>query len=254
MVVADVTERQQLEAQLRHAQKMESIGRLAGGIAHDFNNMLTAILSHCENLANDLGPADPHHRDVEEIGAVASRAASLTRQLLAFSRREAARPLVLDLNALVKEIERLIQRLIGEDVELITDLEPNLGEVKADPGQIEQLIVNLAVNARDAMPTGGQLIIETRNADLLEEAVDRPAVLEPGSYVVLAIGDTGVGMDRETQARAFEPFFTTKENGRGTGLGLSIVYGIAERCGGHVSVESAPDEGTMFTIYLPRVA
>lgn len=253
-VVADVTERQQLEAQLLQSQKMESIGRLAGGVAHDFNNMLTAILSHCENLSNELSEDDPHRRDVQEIGAVATRAASLTRQLLAFSRKEVVKPQVLDLNVVIADIKQMIQRLIGEDVELITELQPGSSTIKADPSQIEQLLVNLAVNARDAMPKGGRLTIQTDRIELGAADADRSLMLKPGSYTVLSIRDTGIGMDSATRARVFEPFFTTKANGKGTGLGLSVVYGIVEGCGGHISVDSAPGKGTTFIVYLPQVS
>ncbi len=252
-VVADVTERRQLEVQLRHSQKMESIGRLAGGVAHDFNNLLTAILSQCENLQSELRADDPHHRDVREISEVAERAASLTRQLLSFSRKEVIEPQRLDLNAIITNIERMIQRLIGEDVQLLTKLLPGPSSIRADPSHIEQLLVNLAVNARDAMPKGGKLTIETNRIDVGGD-LERPHVLKPGSYVVLSVRDTGAGMDEATLARVFEPFFTTKANGKGTGLGLSVVYGIVEGCGGHIGVDSAPGQGTTFTVFLPQVA
>ncbi len=190
---------------------------------------------------------------MREISAVAERAASLTRQLLAFSRKEVIRPQLLDLNAVITNIEKMIQRLIGEDVELATKLVPGPNNVRADPGQIEQLLVNLAVNARDAMPKGGRLTIETDRIDIPAGDLERHRVLEPGAYVVLSVRDTGTGMDDETLAHVFEPFFTTKANGKGTGLGLSVVYGIVDSCGGHIGVDSAPGQGTTFTVYLPQV-
>jgi two-component system, cell cycle sensor histidine kinase and response regulator CckA len=237
------------EEQLRQSQKMEAIGRLAGGIAHDFNNLLTAILGYSEVLLHRLPAPDPLRRDVEEIKKAGDRAAALTRQLLAFSRRQVLQPKVLDLNAVVANMENMLRRLIGEDVELVTVLGRNLGAVKADPGQLEQVIVNLVVNARDAMPQGGWLTIETARSESPEEAGGyRPTV----GWVVLTVMDTGVGMDAETQAHLFEPFYTTKEAGKGTGLGLSTVYGIVTQSGGRIRVESAPGKGTTFRVYLPR--
>ncbi|HEX6070625.1 MAG TPA: ATP-binding protein [Longimicrobiaceae bacterium] len=252
-VARDVTERKQLEARLFQSQKMEAVGRLAGGIAHDFNNVLTAIRGHAEFLLMDL-PADTEARqDAEGIGQAVDRAAGLTRQLLAFSRKQLLQPRVIELNEVVTEMERMLRRLIGEDIELLNHPGPDLGRVRADPGQIEQVILNLAVNARDAMPDGGTLLIETQNVEL-DSAYGRghPQVA-PGSYVLLAISDTGCGMDEATQAQIFEPFFTTKEVGRGTGLGLATAYGIVQQSGGTIWVYSEVGKGTSFKIYLPRV-
>jgi two-component system cell cycle sensor histidine kinase/response regulator CckA len=233
------------EEQLRQAQKMEAVGRLAGGIAHDFNNLLTVITSYSDLVLEELGRDDPKRDDIEQIRKAAQGAAALTRQLLAFSRQQVLEPKVLDLKATVTGTKKLLQRLIGADVEVTTSLAPDLGAVKADTGQLEQIIINLAVNARDAMPGGGRLAIDACNVE------DAPA--RPGRYVMLALSDTGIGMDDETKARIFEPFFTTKESGKGTGLGLATVYGIVERAGGFISVESAPGRGTSFKVYLPRV-
>ncbi len=252
-VATDVTDKQVLEAQLRQAQKMEAVGRLAGGIAHDFNNLLTAILSYADFLLVSLGAEHPAREDAEEVRRAALKAADLTRQLLAFSRRQVLQPKLLDLNAIVGEIEKLLRRLIGEDVTLRTSLAGSLGVVRADPSQIEQVIVNLAVNARDAMPGGGTLTLETANADAEEVRGHGTVKVEPGSYVRLRITDTGEGMDAGTRARLFEPFFTTKEQGRGTGLGLATVYGIVKQSGGYIWVDSERGRGTSFTLYLPRV-
>ncbi len=249
----DLTEHRQLEGQLRQAQKMEAVGRLAGGIAHDFNNILAVITGYGDMLQREISPQDPRTRRVEQIRRSADRAASLVRQLLAFSRRQVLQPRILDLGEAVRELTPMLRRLIGEDVELLTASATDLGHVKADPGQIEQVIMNLAVNARDAMPRGGKLQIELRNADLEEGWARTHAGGRAGRYVLLALSDTGIGMDAETLKHVFEPFFTTKELGKGTGLGLAMVYGIVKQSDGHVWVYSEPGVGTTVKIYLPRV-
>jgi PAS domain S-box-containing protein len=248
----DITERMHLEAQLRHSQKMEAIGTLAGGIAHDFNNLLTTILGYTD-LALERVDEEELREDLEQIQKAGERAAVLTRQLLAFSRKQVVSPVVLDVNEVVRELEKMLGRLIGEDVELVTSLDPELGKVRADPGQIEQIIVNLVVNARDAMPDGGRLTIETGNVDPSHSPGWGPPNAPPGRGVCLVVRDTGTGMDSETQSHIFEPFFTTKPAGKGTGLGLSTVYGIVNQSEGHVLVESETGRGTTFRIFLPRV-
>ena len=249
----DITERKQLEQQLRKAQKMEAIGQLAGGIAHDFNNLLSVIIGYSEILLGRTGLDAKMHGQCEEIKRAGNRAASLTRQLLAFSRQQVLTPTVLNLNAVVVETEKMLGRLIGEEIELRTALDPTLGSVKVDPGQVEQIIMNLAVNARDAMPGGGKLVIETSNTDLDEKyAIHHPPFIA-GRYVLLAVTDTGIGMDEETKTHIFEPFFTTKEIGKGTGLGLSTVYGVVKQSGGYIWVYSELGHGSVFKIYLPRV-
>jgi signal transduction histidine kinase/CheY-like chemotaxis protein len=241
------------EEQLRQAQKMEAIGKLAGGVAHDFNNLLTVIIGRCDLLASRLGESGPHGRDVTMIRTAADRAAALTRQLLAFGRKQVLQPRALDLNIVVEDIAPMLRRLIGEDIELVVRLRPQAGHVMADQSQVEQVIVNLVVNARDAMPRGGQLTIETASIDLDPAYVGRHPGTRTGAHVMLAVSDTGVGMDAETQARIFEPFFTTKEPGKGSGLGLAMVYGIVKQSGGTVFVYSEPEQGTVFKVYLRRV-
>jgi PAS domain S-box-containing protein len=249
----DITERKLMEEHFRQARKMETAGRLAGGIAHDFNNLLTAILGTAELLLHDLPGDDRHRGDVEEIRQAANRAAGLTRQLLAFSRRQVLQPRILDLNAVVLGTEKMLQRIIGEDIRLATQLAPDLGLVKADPGQIEQVILNLSVNARDAMPRGGELRLETRNNLFEGVQSGAHAIVPPGPYVLLLVSDTGTGMTGEIQRHLFEPFFTTKEPGKGTGLGLATVYGIVKQSGGFDFADSELDKGSSFRIYLPRV-
>ncbi len=249
----DVTNEVALEEQLRHSQKMDAVGKLAGGVAHDFNNLLSVITGYSSMLSTSLGP-DSEERDfVEEIAKSAERASRLTRQLLAFSRRQVLKPVSLDLNEVVNDMEKMLRRLIGEDVELATDLKSEIGAVEADPGQIEQVLMNLAVNARDAMPRGGRLTLATGRTELDADYCSRNPDVLPGKYVLLSMSDTGCGMDAATISRIFEPFFTTKGLGEGTGLGLSTVYGIVKQSGGHISVYSEIDEGTTFRVYLPTV-
>jgi PAS domain S-box-containing protein len=240
------------EEQLRQAQKMEAVGQLAGGIAHDFNNLLTAILSYCELLLEEIRQGDPIRGDIEQIRQAGQRAAGLTRQLLAFSRRQVLQPKVLSLNSVVESTEGMLRRLVGADIVLEIRSEPGLWHVLADPGQIEQVLVNLVVNARDAMPRGGRILVATSNLELKADSLMRANGVRPGTYVSLLVRDTGVGIEPAHHARVFEPFFTTKEPGKGTGLGLSTVYGIVQQSGGHVTVESTPGEGATFTVLLPR--
>ncbi len=250
LILHDLTEQRMLERQFLQAQKMEPLGRLAGGIAHDFNNLLTAIGGYAEFLADEFAENDPRLREVDEIRKAADRAASLTRQLLAFSRKQVLNLSPLDLNAVVSNMDRMLRRLIGEDVKLTTLLSPELRAAHADSGQVEQVIINLAVNARDAMPHGGHLRLETANVTLGVNDLRPDSDMHPGDYVMLAVSDTGVGMSAQTKAHLFEPFYTTKDRGRGTGLGLSTVYGITKQCGGHITVSSEVDRGTTFCIYL----
>jgi len=249
----DVTEHKKLEQQLIQAQKMEAVGRLAGGVAHDFNNLLTIINGYAQLLIEPISPQDPRRGHLKEILTAGERAASLTRQLLAFSRRQVLEPRVLNLNSVLADVAKMLRRLIGEDVELVATLKPDLGRVKVDPGQIEQVIMNLAVNARDAMPQGGKLFVETSNVEIDANYARSHSPMMPGKYVMVAVSDTGCGMDLETQAHAFEPFFTTKEKGHGTGLGLATVYGIVKQSGGFIWVYSVPGRGSTFKIYLPVV-
>jgi PAS domain S-box-containing protein len=247
----DVTRERMLEAQLLQAQKMEAVGRLAGGVAHDFNNLLTAIIGYAELLMLHLTPDNPLRANVEDILKAGEDAAALTHQLLAFSRKQILQTKILNLNDIVANIGKMLRRLIGEDVELVIALDPQLGLVKADPAQIDQVIMNLVVNARDAMPEGGTLTIETKNVHLDEEYARLHMEAQPGPYVMLAVSDSGAGMDEETLSHLFEPFFTTKETGKGTGLGLATVYGIVKQSGGHIGVYSEVGRGTTFKVYLP---
>jgi two-component system, cell cycle sensor histidine kinase and response regulator CckA len=250
-VLKDVTEGKLLEDKLRQSQKMEAIGRLSGGIAHDFNNLLNVISGYTELLSEQLDGNGIPYKHAQQIKKAADRAASLIRQLLAFSRQQVVEMKVLDLNKVVEEMAKLLLQLIGKHIDLYTILSPGLGQVKADQVQIEQIIMNLAVNARDAMPEGGKLIMETKNVSVDQEFASRHPPMIPGDYVTLIVSDTGVGMDAQTLARIFEPFFTTKEQGKGTGLGLATVYGAAKQNGGYVWVETEPGQGTTFGVYLP---
>ena len=251
--VNDISDRKQLEDRLLQAQKMEAVGRLAGGVAHDFNNMLTVIAGYNRMILDDLSPLDPLRGCAEEVLKAADRAAALTHQLLAFSRRQVMRSCVMNVNTTVEHTEKMLRRLIGEDIELVLSLSADIGNIKADPNHIEQAIVNLALNARDAMPKGGRITVETANTYLDETYARTHLGVKPGEFVMVAVSDTGHGMDAETRRRLFEPFFTTKEKGKGTGLGLATVYGVVKQLGGDIWVYSEPGQGTTFKLYFPRV-
>jgi len=251
--VQDITQIKLLEQQLNQAHKMEAIGQLAGGIAHDFSNLLTVIMGNTELLLDPTTPIEALRENAEQIQDTTQRAAALTRQLLAFSRQQVLEPRQLNINIVVNEMRQLLQRLIGDDIDLVADLASDLGYVQADPSQLEQVIMNLAVNARDAMPTGGRLAIRTNNVVFEHSDIQKCRGVRPGRYVMLAISDTGMGMDAQTRAHIFEPFFTTKAPGKGTGLGLATVHGIVAQSGGAITVESAPNQGSTFKIYLPQV-
>jgi two-component system, cell cycle sensor histidine kinase and response regulator CckA len=253
VIVENITERQSLEKQFQQAQKMEAVGRLAGGVAHDFNNVLGVITGYTELVAPTFASDDPRRKQVEEIGKAGTRAAALTRQLLAFSRKQVIQPVLLDLNSVVTEIDDMLRRLIGEDIDLTIVRDSKLKRVNADRGQIEQILMNLAVNARDAMPQGGRLIIETKNVELDEAYVRLHPFVKAGKYVALSVSDNGCGIPQDIQAHIFEPFFTTKEPGEGTGLGLSTVYGIVKQSNGHITLYSEVGRGTTFRIYLPEL-
>jgi PAS domain S-box-containing protein len=253
MIAEDVTDRRAFEEQMRQSQKMEAIGRLAGGVAHDFNNLLTVIKGYTELLLDGYAEHDPRRAEVEEVRKAADRAGALTRQLLAFSRQQVLAPKTLNVNEVVRSMDGLLRRLLGENIELSTVLGQDVGQVRADPGQLEQVIMNLAINARDAMPRGGKLTIGTANTEIDEMGAREHPTIVPGAHVLVAVSDTGQGMDAETQAHIFEPFFTTKEQGKGTGLGLSTVYGIVKQSGGDIWVYSEMGVGTTFKVYLPRV-
>jgi PAS domain S-box-containing protein len=253
--VHDISDRVKLEDQLRQAQKMEAVGRLAGGIAHDFNNLLTAIRGNAELMSHRVKKDPAMAAEVDEILHAADRAASLTRQLLAFSRKQVLQPVRLDLNEIIQGVSRMTRRIIGTDVQLRLELSDNISKVLADPAQVEQVLLNLIVNARDAMPTGGTITVQTENVTLDAHAPEIvQAGIAAGPFVLLSVTDDGIGMDQSTQARIFEPFFTTKETGRGTGLGLSTVYGIIRQTGGAITVESERGRGASFKVYLPAIA
>ncbi len=253
IIVRDVTERRRLETQLRHAQRMEAVGRLAGGVAHDFNNLLTVISGYTEMILDDLPPTDRLREPVLMMRQAGEQAAALTSQLLAFSRRQVIEPQVLELNTVVSNLTKMLRRLIGEDIELSVALNPDLDRVRVDPRQVEQILMNLAVNARDAMPNGGRVTIETANATVDEHFAQTTPGMTPGRYVLLAVTDSGHGMDESTRSKIFEPFFTTKDPGKGTGLGLAMVYGIVQQAKGHIEVYSEVGHGTAFKLYLPSV-
>jgi signal transduction histidine kinase/CheY-like chemotaxis protein len=250
----DITAHKRTEEQFWLAQKMEAIGRLAGGVAHDFNNLLSVINGYSDLAMHRLPKEHALQKDLSMVFQAGKKAESLTRQLLAFSRRQILQPRVIDLNSLINDLEKMLLRIIGEDIELITRIDSDLGAVKADPTQLEQVLMNLAVNSRDAMPQGGKLIIETQNIVFSTDMVQERVTMSAGNYVMLAVTDTGGGMDEETRSNIFEPFFTTKEKGKGTGLGLSTVYGIIKQTGGYIWVYSEIDKGTTFKIYLPQVS
>jgi nitrogen-specific signal transduction histidine kinase/CheY-like chemotaxis protein len=252
-MISDVTKRRELEESLRQAQKMEALGQLTGGIAHDFNNMLAAILGYSYFLLETLGPSDPRRRDAEQIHGAAERGAGLTRQLLAFGRRQVLDPRIVRLDTVVQGLEPMLRRLMDEDIDLKVHTILDLGTVRVDVGQIEQVVLNLVVNARDAMPRGGKLSIETYNVDIEACGGHDAGEVPPGRYVMLSVMDTGCGMDAATQRRVYEPFFTTKEQGKGTGLGLATCYGIVKQSGGHILCHSELGAGTIFEIYLPRL-
>jgi two-component system cell cycle sensor histidine kinase/response regulator CckA len=251
--VSDISQRKTLEEQLMHAQKMEAVGRLAGGVAHDFNNMLTVITGYNRMILDELSTVDPLRGYAEEILKAADRAGALTNQLLAFSRRQIMKPRIINVNSVIEQTEMMLRRLIGEDIQLSISLSAEAGNIKSDPNHIAQAIVNLAVNARDAMPTGGRLTIETGNFQIDETYVRTHMGVTPGEFVMIAVSDTGIGMDSATRQRIFEPFFTTKERGKGTGLGLATVYGMVKQSGGDIWVYSEPGTGTTFKLYFPRV-
>jgi hypothetical protein len=252
VMATDITDRLRLEEQFQQAQRLESVGRLAGGVAHDFNNLLTVINGYAEMLLNEAPATGQTVEELREIRTAGERAAGLTQQLLAFSRRQAVQLSVININTVVSDTEKLLQRLIGEDIEFIARLSPDLGLIQADPGQIQQIVMNLAINSRDAMPNGGTILIETSNVTLDESYRAQHEGVRPGPHVMLAVTDTGSGMSSEVRARIFEPFFTTKALGKGTGLGLATVYGMVKQCGGWIWVYSEADRGTTFKIYLPR--
>lgn len=251
--ITDITDRKRAEEDVRQVHKMEAIGRLAGGIAHDFNNLLTIVRGHCEELLTKLPVGGPERQHVEEVRHAEERAAMLTRKLLTFSRRQELHPEVIQLNTVLTEVESLLTRLIGEHIQIVMHLDPALEHILVDPVQVEQIIMNLIINARDAMSRGGTITVETKNVDLDEEFARQHRGLTPGEYVQLRVQDTGCGMDSETLAHVFEPFFTTKERGKGTGLGLATVYGFLKQSGGYIEVTSQPGRGSTFTVYLPRL-